>query len=180
MSFAIIPPVPNFAGVIKDFEDNILGPGWLNIERIDNNGYYSGWYGMEIDQNGEFGMKLVEGDTYIIRDAWVRDESAMDPWMNQTRYSFNRKVVIGNDTSELILKPNTKMLVDLGGELEVNEEMNWYNISANVRKVIDASDPDFENYQRNPWMYETWVDLEYNSELDIYEAIHILIWGHMN
>lgn len=172
----ITPPVPNFNGAIKGFggvDISNLRWGRVELENLDR----TEWFGTELDDTGNFGMALTDGETYIIREYWYEVENEPNVFThNYVR--LNRAVTIGTNSSDIVLAPN--FFIDLSDpsgtiiEAPTEDYENYFN--ANIRPKLELSDftqkypsnptkaqEEYENYQFNPWEYTTWVEGKYNS-----------------
>lgn len=167
LDLVIVPPVPNFGGQLLDFEGNPIPNAFINLEKAD----YTEWFGTETDEDGYFGLSLKTGEEYIIRDVSYRLEDGQDPtqgyydYSKERRINFNKHIVIGDSTADLILKPNLKGNLDIG-DIEI-EGYDYVGIS--IRKILSEDDTNYGDYEMNPWKYESWINVNYEAGSNIGE-----------
>lgn len=151
----VVPPTPNFSGVVTDFDGNPMGPGWLGIEKAD----FSGWIGTPVDEDGRFGVGLTPGTTYIVRELGYEIEGEGGQ-RQHGRVVYNRRITVPAAGSLAVdLRPNVRGSIALGDlEVEPGEALGLI-----VRQVLAESDPNYVDSTQNPWKYENWFELSYDS-----------------
>ncbi len=174
----IVAPVPNFNGKIAGFENTpITNIRYGRVELESQDGTM--WIGTDIDDTGNFGLELTDGEIFNIREYWYESEDAPNQFSHHY-VRLNREVVIGTNSNQMILAPNFK--IDLSGSEDlivppVEDYENFYN--ANVRPLLTQADfinkypgnankanEEYERYQFNPWEFSTWVEGKFNDEGD--------------
>ncbi|WP_418790753.1 carboxypeptidase-like regulatory domain-containing protein [Phosphitispora sp. TUW77] len=148
----ITPPVPNFSGTVRFFDGSTVPMGWLNIEKVDD---YS-WFGTPVDETGSFGIGLPPGE-YVIRDYGYEVNGTSGTEFK--RINFNKPLTIPEDGSVVTaLRPN------LSGSVTVDLSLaSGDYASICVKEVISETDSRYDDWMINPWKYESWFELEYDS-----------------
>jgi len=178
----VVPPKPNFNGVVKDFGGVAIsnlrhGRVELEIQQED----FNEWLGTDIDDSGAFGMALEAGKTYTIREVWYETEEGTGEnkvWSHH-RITLNRRITVGTNSSDLVLAPNLKVAIQ-GAVSEAPDE-NQNHFGASIIPVYteayftskypsDAAKAaeDFNRYKQNPWEFSTWIEGKYNEDTNIY------------
>ncbi|OGO89036.1 MAG: hypothetical protein A2Y24_06230 [Clostridiales bacterium GWE2_32_10] len=152
INLEIVMPAPNFSGVVKDFDGNEIDLTdknmFINLEKAD----YTEWVSINVEADGSFGKSLKVGEDYNIREIVIRPNStqAFDD-SNETRYEFNKKVTIGEATTNRTLKPNAKVILDTANMIDSEAGDKVWVVFA---KVLDQADQNYADMQTNPWKYE--------------------------
>ncbi|BEP27763.1 collagen binding domain-containing protein [Helicovermis profundi] len=189
----IVPPKPNFNGVVKGFGNltiSNLRNGRVELEYQQDD--FNQRLGTEIDETGSFGMSLEDGKTYIIRELWYETEETVDGNIvsKQHRMTINKKITVGSNSSDLVLAPNLKVVVEgvvTSGNIPSNENDNNYH--ANITPVLNEtdfqnlydttnpptedgepskSDKEFDRYKNNPWEFGVGLEGKYETDGNIY------------
>ncbi len=161
---------PNVTGLILDKNGNPVGDTWVNIEKIveeelnaddtsSNGDYYNRWFGTNTNSNGEFSVKLSDGDYkvtgYSTRGYWGEN----DTWVNGKWISVNYEFKVvegvlvdkeGNPLSTIEIRPNVTGYVKKynkeTGALEVVSG-SWLKI----KPANNAWEVDYENWMDDKW-----------------------------
>ncbi len=190
--------IPNVQGVILDKNGNPEVEAWVNIEKIVeydtsyNGDYYNTWFGSNSDKNGQFSIKLSDGDYrvagYSTRGYWENNN-----WINGKWVSVNYEFTVENgnlkDIESIEIKPNVTGYVKKynkdTGSLEA-VSYSWMKIkSADENWEADYDDWKNENHVNSdkngqftsmlePGKYKVveaggynvWMQLSINFEID--------------
>jgi hypothetical protein len=165
----IYPPAANFSGTVLTFDGTFEEAGinveWggIGLEKTDG----TGWEWVEMDPDGSFGRNLEVGAKYRINDInYEIRTDGVDEWGNPNRQHFNfrinKTVTIGENSLNITLRPNFKGIIS---GLEINTNNLWQNsVGVNLRQELANDDPNYEDFKRNPWQYETWGNGTYDDE----------------
>ncbi|MCX7749928.1 MAG: DUF4493 domain-containing protein [Clostridia bacterium] len=161
----IVPPAPNFSGVVKDFDGNPVTKGWMEVQKSD----YTQFLGLDVAEDGTFGASLTDGADYIVKSVTVFSPSG-DPWRDGKRIELNKIITAGIGTQNMTLKPNVKGSINLGGEIQTGDTAaaGSGKVGLIIRPVLSSENPNYGDSKINPWKYEKWVEMSYDSGLGAY------------
>lgn len=170
--------VPNVVGRILDKDGNPEVDAWVNIERIvdeefnddgtiayNSDYYYNRWFSTNTNDNGEFSIKLNDGDYritgYSTRGYWNENNTWINGKWVSVNYEF--KVVNGQlaDISSLEIRPNV-----IGYVKKYNKEAEQFEIVQNswmrIKPANDNWEVDYDN-----WMDDKWANSDQNGQFTL-------------
>lgn len=152
----ITPPAYSLNGEVMDYYDVLAIDGDLKlVDQVLGNELW-----VRIDRDGTFGKNLTNGQSYLIEHVNYRVDGE-EYW---TYLKLDKEITVGTNSDSLLIQPNIKGKIDLG-VIQISDDSH---MGVSIRPIYHLSDfsseEEYNNYLKNPWEYEIWLEL--NKEIE--------------